>query len=55
MLLMIVAEILVTCWMVILPSGDAFCYCEGENPPPVVRQVERERAELRMARARRRG
>lgn len=31
-------EIFFTCWLVLMPNGDLFCYCEGEDPPPVVTQ-----------------
>ena len=28
-------EIIFTCWLILLPNGDAFCYCQGETPPAV--------------------
>lgn len=29
---MLVIEIIFTCWLILLPNGDAFCYCENETP-----------------------
>lgn len=26
-----IVEIFITCWLIILPTGDAHCYCEGET------------------------
>ena len=26
-------EVFFICWLVLLPGGDAFCYCENESPP----------------------
>lgn len=32
-------EIITFCWLVLLTNGDAYCYCEGETPPPDIAVV----------------
>ena len=36
--MLLLIEIIFTCWLILLPNGDAFCYCGNEIPvvPTVV-------------------
>lgn len=35
-----------TCWLMMLPNGDMYCYCEGEQPPVISQPAQIERPRL---------